>query len=218
MPPDAAWILTHSRRRFRPLAPRARDVHIGDIAHSLARTQRFGGHIEHCSVAKHSIYVALLSPPRHARWGLLHDAAEAYLGDLSDPIKQRIPEFQAAEMRVLSVIAERYNLALPIPWSVRRADHMACLAEARRGWEDPHVTDDWAVDALPPPFDPLPDVTPPSFWELRFLEACDMISSPYQGHLHPLWPLARRFGLPRLYFAPSTGAEEWRNAKLPTMK
>ena len=41
---------------------------------------------------------------------LLHDAAEAYLGDVSSPLKSLLPDYRAVEARMERVIAERFNI------------------------------------------------------------------------------------------------------------
>lgn len=72
-------------------------------------------------------------PDQDALWGLLHDAAEAYLGDLPAPIK-REPEMQmywAAEERLLEAVAARFSLPSAIPDSVKRADRIVLATEFR---------------------------------------------------------------------------------------
>jgi hypothetical protein len=78
-----SWIQTVSGRQFWPLAPKAEDVDIGDIAHALAMKCRYSGHTQKFySVAEHSVHISLALlrdgwNPTTALWGLLHDAAEA---------------------------------------------------------------------------------------------------------------------------------------------
>ena len=61
---------------------------IEDIAHSLAQQCRYNGHCSRFySVAEHSIHVASILPPALRLFGLLHDAAEAYVGDMAKPLK-----------------------------------------------------------------------------------------------------------------------------------
>lgn len=72
-------------------------------------------------------------PDQDALWGLLHDAAEAYLGDLPAPIK-REPEmhmYRAAEERLLEAVAARFSLPSAIPDSVKRADRIVLATEFR---------------------------------------------------------------------------------------
>ncbi len=127
-----SWIQTYGGQQFRPLEPRVEDLDIRDIAHSLSLLCRFNGHCkEFYSVAEHSVRVSDILEPKLALWGLLHDAAEAYLGDLARPVKQNAPFFEAAEDRLLKVIAEKYSLSWPMPKAVRQADDLLLATEAR---------------------------------------------------------------------------------------
>ncbi len=111
------WIQTYTGRQFWPLDPRADDIDIVDIAHHLARLCRFSGAVENFySVAEHSWRVAMLLQG----WmcsreiviaGLLHDAAEAYLVDVPQPIKAFMPQYIEAEHRIQRCIEERFRLA-----------------------------------------------------------------------------------------------------------
>lgn len=61
---------------------------IYDIANGLSLLCRFGGQIERFySVAQHSLLVAALAPKEIRREALLHDASEAFLGDVIKPLK-----------------------------------------------------------------------------------------------------------------------------------
>lgn len=86
---DDGWILTASGGRFWPLDPRPEDVRIEDIAHALSNLCRFTGHSRRFySVAEHSIIGSY-----HCRYPLrflLHDAAEAYIGDWATPVKSQV--------------------------------------------------------------------------------------------------------------------------------
>jgi hypothetical protein len=68
-------------------------VRIEDIAASLAKVNRFNGHTRvPYSVAQHSIWVSVRISevthcPRLSMAGLLHDAAEAFLGDMPSPVQ-----------------------------------------------------------------------------------------------------------------------------------
>lgn len=89
------WIQTVSGRKIRLAEPDPENIVIGDIAHALARINRFNGHTlgkVPYSVAQHSIHVSQVCQYRDAATGLrlaglLHDAHEAYLGDLTRPLK-----------------------------------------------------------------------------------------------------------------------------------
>lgn len=93
------WIQTHTGRAFDLLEPRSEDVNVADIAHALSRINRFSGHThgEPYSVAHHSMLVADLlaswgAPPAIVREGLLHDAGEAYYGDITSPVKRAMKD------------------------------------------------------------------------------------------------------------------------------
>lgn len=126
------WFQTISGMQFYPLDPRPEDIRTGDIAHGLSMICRFGGHVrEFYSVAQHSVLVSHAVPPRHALWGLLHDATEAYLGDMIRPLKLSMPAYQEVEKRLEAVIAEVFNLPMPMPREVKHADNMLLMTERR---------------------------------------------------------------------------------------
>jgi hypothetical protein len=93
---------------------------------------RFGGHSQRFySVAQHSVHVSERGrTDTEKRWGLLHDATEAYVGDMIRPLKLHMPEFREVEDRILFVIAQKFDLALPIPSSVKEADEILLATEA----------------------------------------------------------------------------------------
>jgi hypothetical protein len=124
---------TFSGRKFDLLRATPRDVCIEDIAHALAHQCRFAGHVSgHYSVAQHSVLVSRLCDPADALWGLLHDASEAYVSDLPQPVKSLSGiggPFRALEARVQRAVCERFGLGLREPPSVREADKQLALAE-----------------------------------------------------------------------------------------
>ncbi len=150
------WIMTFTGKHFYPLAPRPEDFDRRDIAHSLALTCRFNGHLnQFYSVAQHSIILQKLLPEELTAWALLHDGAEAYLGDLVWPIKQSWQFFTDAEDHLLEVMAQAFRLSWPMSEDLKRMDFALGLAEAR---EFGMNIADWSV---PDNFSlPLPDLTP----------------------------------------------------------
>lgn len=134
-----------SGRKVNPLRLTADEVSIDDIAHSLARLCRFNGHVSgFLSVARHSLWVAerLREVGRTdlELTGLLHDAAEAYLGDMIRPLKHGdVGEvYRVAEERVEAAVAERFGLEHPWPAAVKEADTWVLLEremhDARWTW------------------------------------------------------------------------------------
>lgn len=139
------WIHTYSGRRFYPLDANWQDVYIEDIAHALACTGRFGGHTrEFYSVAQHSVLASTIVSPENAKWALLHDSPEAYLGDVPRPIKYSLgfDEYRAAEKRLEGVIMMAFDLPLEEPAEVKEADSIMLVTEAR-DLMGATVDDDW---------------------------------------------------------------------------
>ena len=96
-------IKTYTGIYFNPLEIRAEHIAIEDIAHSLSLQCRGGGHIRHFfSVAQHSINCALEARERgySARVQLaclLHDASEAYISDITRPVKRQLNQYLEIE-------------------------------------------------------------------------------------------------------------------------
>jgi hypothetical protein len=120
--------------KFNILRPTPDMVHIEDIACSLGKLCRFNGHLPHpYSVAEHSVHVAdelyyteTSMDAELAFAGLLHDAAEAYIGDMVYPLKS-VPTigdpFKALERELERVIGERFDVQLyPMHALVKEAD------------------------------------------------------------------------------------------------
>ena len=108
------------------------DISIRDIAHSLGCINRFNGHtLVPLSVAQHSVRVSQIVSKEHSLWGLLHDASEAYLGDVSRPLKHLLPEYRKMETLVQFAIARHFGLTVPMPHDVKLADQSVLMAEKR---------------------------------------------------------------------------------------
>lgn len=146
---DERWIQTATGLRFWPLHPRTQDVNVFDIAHALSNKCRYSGHTAHFySVAQHSVLVAHCLPAELKLWGLFHDAAEAYLPDVANPIKSSIVGFQEIEDRVMRTIAEFVGLPWPCPAAVTDIDRRIVNDERRALL--PLTTDVWPSDSLKP--------------------------------------------------------------------
>lgn len=139
-------ILTVSGNYISFVEPADNAVLVEDIAHALANICRFAGHTrEFYSVAQHSVLVSFIVPPADALAGLFHDAGEAYLGDVTRPLKQLLPDYCAIEARLQADIFQKLGLPAELPPSVKRADRIL-LATEQRDLMPPH-NDDWPLIA-----------------------------------------------------------------------
>lgn len=132
-----SWMQTYTGQAFEPLTPSTDQVVIEDIAHALALLCRFNGHcLVFYSVAEHScrVHDYLVSqghPKGVCFWGLMHDASEAYLGDMVRPLKRQdaLAVYRQAEKRVMSVIQAKYGLTPQMPTAVKHADNVLLASE-----------------------------------------------------------------------------------------
>lgn len=160
--PTDAWLHTYTGICAEILAPTVDMVCIEDIARSLSNQCRFNGHVrEFYSVAQHSVYVSNAVHDGLAIPALLHDAAEAYLGDLIRPIKRHTKagrEFEALEAVWQEVIEYNFHLdggILEHPL-IMAADRRMLMTEKRdivpaeqpRKWEESGV-EPYALQILP---------------------------------------------------------------------
>jgi uncharacterized protein len=153
-----AWINTYTGRKFHPLNPNISDVCIEDIAHALSMQCRFTGHCsEFYSVAQHSVLVSYLCDTEDQLHGLLHDASEAYICDLSSPLKRSgaFENYKMYEKKIQDAVFSKYGLSIVEPASVKKADMLIFATEARWLLKDIHPK--WKIDvkSLPMKIEPL---------------------------------------------------------------
>lgn len=129
------WINTLSGQHFRFTDTDPATISIEDIAAALSNLCRFTGHLEQFySVAQHSVHVSNLVPREFALEALLHDAAEAYCGDVSSPLKALLPDYQAVEQRIEQLIRNKFGLPVAMSTPVKYAD-LIMLATERRDFD-----------------------------------------------------------------------------------
>lgn len=152
------------------LDPDPDDIELEDIAHALSNLCRFTGHSRtFYSVAQHSVLVSKLVPEEHALAGLMHDAEEAYFGDMSSPLKRILdsPTFVAAVDLIKSRIAEKFDYEYPFSKYVKEADIDAIIFERRDLTSEsmPYWQSYWSETVVPKIIG-----MPPEWCELNFLK------------------------------------------------
>lgn len=125
------WITTKSGRKFDFANPSPEMLIITDIAGALSKICRFGGHgRQFYSVAQHcvnvSVCTALLGGDPLA--GLLHDAQEAYIGDMVTPLKALLPGYQDIEAKIVECIRQK--------WGVDIHDYHVMASDKTMLWEE----------------------------------------------------------------------------------
>jgi hypothetical protein len=86
-------ILTYSGTVLDLAAPKPSDVKLVDIVKPLANIGRFNEHLgTRITVLQHSLLVASLVGYKARPYALLHDAHEAYIGDLATPVAEALIE------------------------------------------------------------------------------------------------------------------------------
>ncbi len=104
--------------KYHFLDPSPDEIDINTIATGLSNVCRYGGKVKagfFYSVAEHSVVLAKkvleeTGCTEKALSALLHDASEAYLGDVARPLKQFLPEYTAIEEKAERVIREKFNI------------------------------------------------------------------------------------------------------------
>lgn len=105
-----SYITTVTGKHFDPMTPEKQDIDIFDIAHALSLICRGNGHTKaFYSVAQHSLACAreahLRGETVTVTLGcLLHDASEAYLSDVTRPVKKDLPQYLQAEEKLQNEI------------------------------------------------------------------------------------------------------------------
>lgn len=121
--------------------PDPQTILVADIAHALSNLCRYTGHTKHFySVAQHCCLCADNAAPGEAWAALMHDAAEAYIGDVARPLKGLLPEYRVIESRLEAVIFSKFEV-LETP-ATKRTDREALTTERRDLM--PNTPESWA--------------------------------------------------------------------------
>lgn len=138
-----SYIQTNSGRKFDVVDCGLDEIDIVDIAHGLSHICRFTGQIPaFYSVAQHCTEMSYLAPDEYKLDALLHDASEAYLGDVSKHIKELIGEpYRALERNLTAKIALRFGICNPMPQCIKTLDGDMLETEFKQIWRkrDPAI-------------------------------------------------------------------------------
>lgn len=146
---DAGIIVTMTGKAFDVFNPREADVDVYDIAWMLAHKYRFSGACcPAITVAEHSCLVHDLMEIDLERSpdclvALMHDAAEAYVGDVTRPVKIAIPQFKELENKVWECICRALDLDSSLMGLVKTYDNIAVRAEAHCCMPDGGASWNW---------------------------------------------------------------------------
>lgn len=116
--PYWGWMQTYTGKQFFPHDPTPESICLEDIAHGLSQICRYGGQSLHFySVAQHCCMVSDFLPLKWKLLGLMHDAAEAYVGDMVRSIKHApgMESYRAIEKSIEAVIFKKFGLDWATP-------------------------------------------------------------------------------------------------------
>lgn len=128
------YVITRGGARFNLTRPHPAAVTSTDIAHALSRIPRFNGHTTaFYSVAQHSLLVQQFASPRARPYALLHDAHEAYTGDITTGVKTFLRGLTELQDRLDACIHSAFGLAWPptpeVEAEIRELDLRAVYTE-----------------------------------------------------------------------------------------
>lgn len=107
-------IHTYKGMEFDPTNPEEEKILTEDIAHALSLMCRANGHFKSFySVAQHSVNCAEEAAARGYSKRvqlacLLHDASEAYLSDITRPVKEKFTQYHAFEEKLQNMIYSKW--------------------------------------------------------------------------------------------------------------
>lgn len=145
-------IMTYTRKMFDPLRPDVTLIDIRDIAHALSLLCRANGHFKtFYSVGQHSINCMQEARARGYSEKvqlacLLHDASEAYLADVTRPVKQELPRYQEIEAPLQDTI---WNKWLQAPLTGQENTQVFEIDDAILAHEFLNIMDTKIADPVP---------------------------------------------------------------------
>ena len=172
-------ILLQSGAYFDLLDPAGSAFTIQDIAHGLSHTCRYAGQCSgFYSVAEHSWHTSFLVPEHLQLAALMHDAAEAFIGDVTRPLKSLLPDYKRIERVIEHAIAARFGIVGMHAAEVKHADLTMLAAEQAQIM--PSHADAWAVlgGVIPAPVDVV--MWTPPLAKAWFLHRFEQLTTPDQ--------------------------------------
>ena len=147
-------IRIHSGKRFFFLEPERNIITIEDIAWGLSGNMRFNGQGDHeIRIAEHCINVSRLveqEAPEYALCGLMHDAAEAFLGDMTTPQKSTDADYKKMEKIHDAWFANEFGYEYPFPPVVKKYDWLCCVNEYHKLFPDVLTKERLSIDNAEP--------------------------------------------------------------------
>ena len=126
--------------------PQADKIHIEDICIGLSRRFRFAAQTKQpYTVAQHCVNAMSLADLNYKFSALMHDAAEAYLGDVPAPIKKHITGFDKIEKKLMDVISQKFGFTLHEDAYIKQIDTLLLKHE----WQTVVINnsqDVWSMD------------------------------------------------------------------------
>jgi len=139
------WKQTYTGLTYTPRHPHPDQICIEDIAHSLSMICRFNGHTkEFYSVAEHCFWVAaMIDENELCLEALLHDASEAYLCDISRPIKPLLEGYKDYELITMQAIWHHFGLGIykarreikAVDYRMLETERLQLMAEPPVKWD-----------------------------------------------------------------------------------
>lgn len=140
------YIRTHSGVKFFPWNPDAESICCEDVVCSLSEIRRFCGHTSRpYTVGEHTVLVCRLAeangePQSVVDACAIHDAPEAYIGDVASPLKALLMDYQEIESGVAAAVSAAFRTDAEDP-RVKKYDRLAIWIEANELMPD--FPEDW---------------------------------------------------------------------------
>lgn len=139
-------MVTYTGKVINLFDPNPDDICLEDIAHGLAHTCRFNGHTKkYYSVAEHCTWMYAMVPDYLKPLVLLHDAEEAYFGDIITPIKAILKSEGSALIEAMRNMRTLILKKFGVDWDARIKDHDAEMLTSE--WNNLILKDNWGGES-----------------------------------------------------------------------